>query len=195
MSLRESEPSRLMGRGRPGRDLPGPRDGDKNVATTREYDTNVPRSRGVIRAPMSTVCGRSGVFFRGLDRFDRLMRMVPVLLSRQTVLSRVCAPWLVLLIVLPFSAPFPTCDLASLGAGPGRHTTDQPVRSRVPMAALAVAANTHALPVARATQRHKSVASPLHSLIRCAVTPVARIARGTTGSRLVSTPFSSPLRI
>jgi hypothetical protein len=38
------------------------------------------------------------------------------------MLSRIVAGWLVLLIFAPFTAPFPTCDMATLfGCGPAHH--------------------------------------------------------------------------
>ena len=39
------------------------------------------------------------------------------------MLSRACAVWFVLLIVLPFSAPFSTCDVATF-LDNGDHSTD-----------------------------------------------------------------------
>jgi hypothetical protein len=43
---------------------------------------------------------------------------------------RLAALWLVVLIVLPFSAPFPTCDLTDfLGVTPAAHQVQGPVSS------------------------------------------------------------------
>jgi hypothetical protein len=39
------------------------------------------------------------------------------------MLSRVAACWLVVLVLAPFTAPFPTCDLVTLfGGAPAHHT-------------------------------------------------------------------------
>jgi hypothetical protein len=43
------------------------------------------------------------------------------------MLSRIVAGWLVVLIFAPFTAPFPTCDLATLfGGGPAQHAPVMP---------------------------------------------------------------------
>jgi len=44
--------------------------------------------------------------------------------------SRITACWLVVLVMAPFTAPFPTCDLAMLvGRGPARQAPIAPHRS------------------------------------------------------------------
>jgi hypothetical protein len=110
------------------------------------------------------------------------------------MVSKMCAAWLVLLVLLPFSAPFSTCDLESLFAGETRHTS-QPQRPSRPSALLADAATTHALPLTRSTERVKFLASVLHSLIRRAAAPGSPAARGTAPPDLASSSFLSPLRI
>ena len=46
------------------------------------------------------------------------------------MLSRFLAGWLVVLILAPFTAPFPTCDLATLvGRGPAKHAPIVPPAS------------------------------------------------------------------
>jgi hypothetical protein len=45
--------------------------------------------------------------------------MVPTQLP---MISKLCAGWLVVLILAPFTAPFPTCDLASLLGHTAHHT-------------------------------------------------------------------------
>jgi hypothetical protein len=42
------------------------------------------------------------------------------------MVRRICAVWLVTLIVLPFSAPFPTCELSDLFGRAARHQTPGP---------------------------------------------------------------------
>jgi len=50
------------------------------------------------------------------------------------MLSRVSACWLVVLVLAPFTAPFPTCDLASLFGG---STQTQPAPGHLPASAIA----------------------------------------------------------
>ena len=48
-------------------------------------------------------------------------------------IANVCAAWLIALFALPFTAPFPTCDLGGFFVGTGQHDavpTVPPVRSR-----------------------------------------------------------------
>ena len=48
-------------------------------------------------------------------------------------IASVCAAWLIALFALPFTAPFPTCDLGGFIAGAGHHDAvpmAPPVRSR-----------------------------------------------------------------
>ena len=46
------------------------------------------------------------------------------------MVSRFVAGWLVVLILAPFTAPFPTCDLATLvGRGPAKHAPIVPPAS------------------------------------------------------------------
>jgi hypothetical protein len=43
------------------------------------------------------------------------------------MISRLCASWLIVLIMLPFTAPFSTCDLSILaGRAPGHHEPFMP---------------------------------------------------------------------
>jgi hypothetical protein len=64
--------------------------------------------------------------------------MEPVLyhtgsLSMRPSVANVCAAWLIALFALPFTAPFPTCDLGGLFVGAGHHDsvpTVPPVHSR-----------------------------------------------------------------
>jgi hypothetical protein len=100
------------------------------------------------------------------------------------MLSRVCAIWLVMLIVLPFTAPFATCEVSAPSSGTG-------VRS------LADRATSHALPVPRTTRtRVKLAVSMARAAVRLRL-PLAAAqihhAADTTG--FVSTPLAPPLRI
>jgi hypothetical protein len=48
-------------------------------------------------------------------------------------IANVCAAWLIALFALPFTAPFPTCDVGGFFVGTGHHDTvpmAPPVRSR-----------------------------------------------------------------
>jgi hypothetical protein len=111
------------------------------------------------------------------------------------MVSKVCAAWLVLLVLLPFSAPFPTCDLASLFTSPDSQGPHQPLQPTRPAASLADAATAHALPLTRTAERLKFGTSPLHFLIRGAVAPGSPIARAANAPGLVSLLFLAPLRI
>jgi hypothetical protein len=135
-------------------------------------------------------------------RFLRLRPIRPIAayglrLARDisTMVSRVCAAWLVLLVLLPFSAPFSTCDLESLLANGGGQMPHHSQRHTHPIASLADAATTHALPLTRTTDRSKLVASLLHSLIRRALVPGSPAAGGTTPPAFSSSSHLSPLRI
>ena len=57
------------------------------------------------------------------------------------MLSRVCAGWLVVLVLLPFTAPFSTFDLIDLLSGQRVDTTGTPSPSPTP----STAASTHAV--------------------------------------------------
>ena len=101
------------------------------------------------------------------------------------MLSRSSAVLLVMLIVLPFTAPFATCDAPASRSG-------STVRSLIDQTA------THALPVARTATRTRiklaiSIAGTVVRL-RLPLVP-GRISRATAATRLVAAPLTTPLRI
>jgi hypothetical protein len=74
------------------------------------------------------------------------------------MISKLCASWLVVLVLLPFTAPFSTCDLARPLRDIG---TGLPFRPR--LAAAAATDTDAALVPARAmTSRHKLIARVGH---------------------------------
>jgi len=97
--------------------------------------------------------------------------------------SRLCAIWLVTLIVLPFTAPFATVEAAA-------SRSDSHLRS------LADTATAHALPVSRASVRVKVAISTacMSGGLKLPPTP-ERIRHAVSSPRLLSTPLASPLRI
>src|SRR6476469_10677889 len=94
------------------------------------------------------------------------------------MLSRTFALWLLVLILLPFSAPFSTCDLATVVRSASRHQSTDPVRAHAPIASPADAASTHVLPRARVTARGKFVALEMHSPVAGAAPSRAHPYRG-----------------
>jgi hypothetical protein len=109
--------------------------------------------------------------------------------------SKACAAWLVLLILLPFAAPFPTCDLGSLFTSADSKAARQPLGPTRPAASLADAATAHALPLTRTAHRLKFGTSPLHYLIRGAAAHGSPVTRGADAPGFVSLLFLAPLRI
>jgi len=99
------------------------------------------------------------------------------------MLSRLCAIWLVTLIVLPFTAPFATVEAAA-------SRSDSHVRS------LADTATAHALPVARVSVRIKVAvsASRISGGLTLPLT-TERLHHAVSSPRLLSTPLAPPLRI
>jgi hypothetical protein len=99
------------------------------------------------------------------------------------MLSRLCAIWLVTLIVLPFTAPFATVEAAA-------SQSDSHVRS------LADSATAHALPVARVSVRVKvAVSTACMSGGLTLPRTTERIRHAAPSPRLLSAPLSPPLRI
>ncbi len=109
-------------------------------------------------------------------------------------MSRVCALSLVALILLPFSAPFSTCDLGSLFPG-AAHQAAHPLKSRVPVASLGDSATSHALPLPRSIQRLKLVVLPARSVAISVVRPRLSVRSGQHTLVFVGSAFVSPLRI
>jgi len=83
--------------------------------------------------------------------------------SATPMLSKVCAAWLVVLVTLPFTAPFSTLDLADLLSG----ATDEAGRipgAPVPATATAGAALSHAVPLPPRPGRTRLAQTRLHAL-------------------------------
>ena len=73
------------------------------------------------------------------------------------MLARFFAAWLVALIVLPFSAPFSTCDAASLFAS--EDLSEDAALTIESVGAADDAGTTHALPVRNGSRQPKPLAS------------------------------------
>jgi hypothetical protein len=114
------------------------------------------------------------------------------------MLRNVCAVWLVSLIVLPFSAPFSACDLATFFPAAEQDATTQPIGPGTP-GSLADAATSHALPVARVTARSrgplKFVAPKFESPVPTTLAPEPHTDRERAARPSVGSSFISPLRI
>jgi hypothetical protein len=97
------------------------------------------------------------------------------------MLKRLCAIWLVALIVLPFSAPFSTCDAARLFASDDSDQADP--------------STTHALPVARPGGRVKLAVVAAGPSFEWVSPPAPhRIPRDNSMRGFVRAPFDTPLR-
>jgi hypothetical protein len=97
--------------------------------------------------------------------------------------SRLCAVWLLTLIVLPFTAPFSTCD-ASVS------------RSRSQVRSQPETVSAHALPASRPGVRVKLAVSAPSAPVALTLPPARRLVRtDVAGSELFFTPFSPPLRL
>jgi hypothetical protein len=99
------------------------------------------------------------------------------------MLSRLCAIWLVTLIVLPFTAPFATVEAAASPSDPHVH-------------ALANSATAHALPVGRVSVRIKVAVSTawMSGGMKLPLT-AERVRHAAPSPRLLSAPLAPPLRI
>jgi len=120
-----------------------------------------------------------------------------LLRAATSIVAKAVAFWLVVLILLPFSAPFSTCDLASLL--PATRTDDgrPPAPHGWPIPSVGDPSSAHALPFVRAASRVKLFAPlPLGSRNLADARPASRDARaGQTAPLLASSVFSLPLRI
>jgi hypothetical protein len=101
------------------------------------------------------------------------------------MLSNVCAVWLAVLVVLPFSAPFPTCDLSDLleSTSTGQQSNRPPISERT-----AVDDSTTLLvpPVVTAAKRLEETAhSELRDVHSVAPTTIAPLSRVTPPGPLV----------
>lgn len=107
------------------------------------------------------------------------------------MLSRICAGWLALLILLPFSAPFSTCDLSMiLGSQDATHADGSGTR-----AVAAHGAATHALPHTRTAHRDQWAALNAVFHLASPARPVSHVHRSVTLLTVVGTPVLQPLRI
>jgi len=119
------------------------------------------------------------------------------------MLSRTCALSLVVLILLPFSAPFSTCDVAAVLSVTNRQVTSSsanrlvaPAReSRSQAASPSDPARSHALPHTRFTSRTKLMASEVRGVTPTIVSPRPPTYHGPIALGFVGSPFVSPLRI
>ena len=105
-------------------------------------------------------------------------------------MAKLCAVWLVTLILLPFSAPFSTCDLTMIlgdqhGAAPASPATKM----------LVSQTTTHALPHTRSAPRDQWIASNVEASFASRLCPEPRSRRGVTPASIVSSPILQPLRI
>lgn len=110
------------------------------------------------------------------------------------MLARVCAVWLVALIVAPFSAPFSVCDATTFFDVSQTQSAAAPVKSARTAASLGDAA-THTLPVVRTKPRVK-VMDGVCQLSPRPMTPTHTLAVSHRGSApFAKSPLVSPLRI
>jgi hypothetical protein len=99
------------------------------------------------------------------------------------MLSQVFAAWLVTLIVLPFTAPFSTCDVPAL-------------RSHATVHSLGETGAAHALPVARPGLRVKLAISAPNTPLAQTPSAARRLVRTeAVASGLFLAPLSPPLRV
>jgi hypothetical protein len=114
--------------------------------------------------------------------------------------AKISAACLVVLILLPFTPPFSTCDLHTLfhtefHAG----TTGDcvPLQSSRGLPSLVDAATAHALPIARAAGRLELLALSHHGPRPVAVVPVTLWYAHATAAPFANLPsaFSAPRRI
>ena len=111
------------------------------------------------------------------------------------MVPRLCAAWLVLLIVLPFSAPFSTCDLATLFGGTenplARHTAGPLASSR----SLDHDVATHAPSYSRLKLRDRAETPLSVYSLTIAANAGSRVHHRVTRPTRVSDPILTPLRI
>ena len=93
-------------------------------------------------------------------------------------MAKLCAVWLVTLILLPFSAPFSTCEFATA----------------TPFASLGDASTTHVLPV-RTTQPVRFGLTPVHDSAGRTVPSPVQSGFPATRLNIGAPPQVTPLRI
>jgi len=109
------------------------------------------------------------------------------------VLSRVCAVWLVTLILLPFSAPFSTCDASSLFASYDQ--SDDAAGASLLDDSVTDPGTSHALPAGRAVERAKSTGAASSASAGIVSFPVRTRLRGSSSALSGVTALVVPLRI
>jgi hypothetical protein len=88
------------------------------------------------------------------------------------MLSKVCASWLVVLVLLPFTAPFSTFDLTALLPARSRNLGAPP--SKTPSAALTRAALSRAMPfLPRPASRARPTLARTRARAAAGLAPVA----------------------
>ena len=108
------------------------------------------------------------------------------------MLSKVCASWLVVLVLLPFTAPFPTFDLSDLQPKPSRHLGVP--HSKTPVAALSHVALSRAAPFpARAASRLRLSLSRLRSPHAAALACIEHAAAAGPAPMYPAHPASRPI--
>ena len=87
------------------------------------------------------------------------------------MVSKVCASWLVVLVLLPFTAPFSMFDLTELLSGPGVDSMGAP--STMPTAVLTRAALSRAVPFPMRAARQRKAPTRLSAASVATIAPVA----------------------
>jgi hypothetical protein len=87
------------------------------------------------------------------------------------MLSKVCASWLIVLVLLPFTAPFSMFDLTEVLSRPGGASMGTP-SSPTPMAALTRAALSREVSFPMRAARHRPALTRLRAASILAIAPV-----------------------
>jgi hypothetical protein len=109
-------------------------------------------------------------------------------------LSKACVGWLLLLIVLPFSAPFSTCDLSTFLSGTSEQQAQPPIVPHGPVS-LDSSASPHVLPHARVSNRQQRMAPVVDAIDRVIITSGFRVRSEVAPVARLASPIVSPLRI
>lgn len=110
------------------------------------------------------------------------------------MLSKLCAGWLSILIVLPFAAPFSTCDLATLVHSVTRHSASGELLAPGSHTSSEAGTATHALPNYRLKHRKQLVAAG--GLLHASPMPTSDILADRATTPDAGTPsISTPLRL
>jgi hypothetical protein len=111
------------------------------------------------------------------------------------MLARLCAIWLVALIVLPFSAPFATCDANSFFAADDGDGGQGAAKPHSLVGSPGDAPATHALPAARTARVRSSLVGEGTSIAPSPPPALHRIKHGAGTDGSVCAPLALPLRI